>query len=97
MEQKTMSTDKLGSRSVPNPLLKTIRCGSVVLSIFENQSQRPGATTLYYTVKVSRSYRDTEGNWHDTNSFQKSQLPQLLYACQRALEFIEALESPPPF
>jgi hypothetical protein len=82
---------------VPNPLVRTIACGNVQLSIFENVGQRQGAATLYYTVKVSRSYRDNDGKWNYTNSFHKSQLPQLLYACHKALEYIEAAESQPPF
>lgn len=80
-----------------NPLVQTIHCGNVQLLIFENEGQRPGSPTLYYTVKISRSYRDADGNWNYTNSFHKSQLPQLLYACQKALEYIEAVESQPPF
>ena len=60
------------------------------LLIFENHSR---AGEIYNTVKVSRSYRDPEGTWQDTNSFYKSQLPQLTYACQRALQFLEEAES----
>lgn len=84
-------------KAAPNPLVQTITCGNVLLSIFENETQRQGATAIYYTVKVSRSYRDTEGNWNYTNSFYKSQLPQLLHACQKALEFVESAELQPPF
>ena len=92
------SHDQAGSDIVaPNPLVQTITCGNVQLSIFENEGQRQGSATLYYTVKVSRSYRDAHGNWNYTNSFHKSQLPQLLYACQKALEYIEAAESQSPF
>lgn len=80
-----------------NPLVQTIHCGNVQLAIFENEGQRQGTPAVYYTVKVSRSYRDIAGNWNSTNSFHKSQLPQLLYACQKALEYIEAVESQPPF
>lgn len=83
--------------AAPNPLVQSITCGNVQLSIFQNEGQRQGSATLYYTVKVSRSYRDTNGNWNYTNSFYKSQLPQLLYACQKALEYIESAESLPPF
>ena len=79
----------------PNPLMKTITCGNVLLSIFENESQRQG--DVYYTAKASRSYRDQDGNWNYTNSFYKSHLPQLIYACQKALEFIEEAESATPF
>jgi hypothetical protein len=80
-----------------NPLVQTIHCGNVQLAIFENEGQRQGSPTIYYTVKVSRSYRDSDGNWNYTNSFYKSQLPQLLYACQKALEYLEAAQSQPPF
>ena len=80
-----------------NPLVKTIACGNVLFSIFENQGQRNGEATVYYTVKASRSYRDPDGNWSYTNSFYKSHLPQLIYACQKALEFLEDTETHPPF
>jgi hypothetical protein len=83
--------------AAPNPLVQTISCGNVQLSIFENEGQRQGVATLYYSVKVSRSYRDAAGNWNYTNTFYKSQLPQLLYACQKALEYLEVAESQPPF
>ena len=92
------SQDQAGRDAVvPNPLVQTIACGNVQLSIFQNEGQRQGSATRYYTVKVSRSYRDSNGNWNYTNSFYKSQLPQLLYACQKALEYLEAAESQPPF
>jgi hypothetical protein len=52
---------------------------------------------VYFTVKASRSYRDADGQWCYTNSFYKSHLPQLIYACQQALRFIEDAESPSPF
>ena len=84
-----------------NPLVQMITCGNVRLSIFENDSQQPSEVALYYTVKVSRSYRDGEGKWQSTSSFYKSHLPQLIYACQRALAFVEDAESraaaAPPF
>jgi len=84
-----------------NPLVQMITCGNVRLSIFENASQQSGDAAWYYTVKVSRSYRDGEGKWQSTSNFYKSHLPQLIYACQRALEFLEAAESEsvsaPPF
>ena len=76
--------------------VKTISCGNVMLSIFRNQAQR-GPDATYYTVKVSRSYRDPEGSWNYASSLYKSQLPQLVYVCHKALEFIEDAESEPPF
>jgi hypothetical protein len=80
-----------------NPLVKTIACGNVFCSIFENRRQRNGCETLYYTVKTTRGYRDADGAWVFTNSFYKSHLPQLIHVCQKALEFLEEAESEVPF
>jgi len=80
-----------------NPLVKSIACGNVVCSIFENRGQRNGYATLYYTVKATRGYRDANGNWVYTNSFYKSHLPQLIHVYQKALEFLEDADSESPF
>ena len=79
----------------PNPLVKTIDCGNVLISIFENHRHRNGEETVYYTVKPSRGYRAPDGNWGYTNSFYKSHLPQLIYACQKAIEFLEHVDDSP--
>lgn len=91
------SDEPTRDRADRNPLVKTITCGNVLFSIFENHGQRNGTATLYYTVKASRSYRDPDGNWNYSSSFYKSHLPQLIYACQKALEFLENEDSQPPF
>lgn len=84
-----------------NPLVKIVTCGNVRLSIFENDRQPSADAAMYYTVQVSRSYRDGAGKWQSTSSFYKSHLPQLIYACQRALALVEDAESAaaaaPPF
>lgn len=74
-----------------------ISCGNVFCSIFVNDGERHGSATVYYTIRISRSYREPDGTWRYTNSFYKSHLPQLLHACQKALEFVEASETAPPF
>jgi hypothetical protein len=89
-----------GDDEKKNPLVRSISCGNVRLAIFENASGHRSEATPYYTVNASRSYRDEAGNWKSTSTFYKSHLPQLIYTCQRALEFIEDAESEalsPPF
>lgn len=94
----TSPTDESNpDRTHYNPLAKSIACGNVVCSIFQNRGQRNGNSTVYYTVKITRSYRDANGAWVDTNSFYKSHLPQLIHVCQKALEFIEELDCEVPF
>jgi hypothetical protein len=93
VDEPNLEADSTGS----HPLVKTIACGSVACSIFENQGQRHGMATVYYTVKISRGYRDHDGYWRYTTSFYKSQLPQLIHVCRKALEFVEDAESQPPF
>ena len=46
--------------ATPNPLVKMLSCGSVLLSIFENEGQRNGVATLYYTVKASLASPSTD-------------------------------------
>lgn len=44
----------------------------------------------YFTVKMSRAYRDNEGEWHETNTYSRDHLPKLAVASnmmfQRLLE-----------
>jgi hypothetical protein len=80
-----------------NPLVKTIACGNVLCSIFENRGQRNGSATVYYTIKTTRSYRDVNGTRVYANNFYKSHLPQLIYVCQKALAFLENADSDIPF
>jgi hypothetical protein len=53
-----------------------IRYGSVRATIWRNDSAKGG----FYTVTLSRCYRDERNVWHDTGSFHFKDLPHLAKA-----------------
>ena len=55
-----------------NTPLDTIRDGSLKATIWKN----PGKADKppFYTVNLTRSYKDDQGNWRESNSFNGSEL-----------------------
>lgn len=48
-----------------NTPVKTIADGRLKAAIWRNESEKGP----FYSVTFTRSYRDADGNWHDTDSF----------------------------
>ncbi len=48
-----------------NKPIETIRDGSLKATIWERQGEKGP----FYSVEITRSYRDQNGAWHDSNSF----------------------------
>lgn len=48
-----------------NTPIKTIADGRLKAAIWRNESEKGP----FYSVTFTRSYRDADGNWHDTDSF----------------------------
>ena len=53
-----------------NKPVDTIRDGSLKATIWMNQRENGKA----YSVQITRSYKDDQGNWHDSDSFSGSEL-----------------------
>jgi len=53
-----------------NTPVDTIRDGSLKATIWMN----PKENGNFYSVQITRSYKDEQGNWHDTDSFSGSEL-----------------------
>jgi hypothetical protein len=71
--------------SAQNKPVQTIRYGSVKATIWRNDGEQ-GA---FYTVTVSRSWRDkTTNEWHDSSSFHFKDLPHLAKAVSDAHSWI---------
>lgn len=67
-------------REVKNtPLFKT-KIGLVKGSVWLNDS--------YYSVTILRSYKDAEGNWHDTGSYGHDDLLNVAKVAERCETFI---------
>ncbi len=63
------------------PPVHTLRYGLIKVSIWENEA---GNGSTFFSVTVSRSYQDERDEWHDTQSFNFSDLPTLAKAVNDA-------------
>lgn len=64
----------------PNRPVETLREGSLKAAIWRNESENGS----YHSVTVARSYRDKEGNLHDTNSLRAKDMLGLSELARRA-------------
>ena len=68
--------------------IKTLRDGNIQLAIWENISEK-GA---FYTVTLSRSYKDSDGNYKNTHSFGSNDLLKINQLTHHAYMVIKELE-----
>jgi hypothetical protein len=66
--------------------IHTIRAGGVKATIWQNQGE--GGNT-FLTTTITRSYRDGNGEWKETNTFMAHQLPQLELVARKSYEFTQ--------
>lgn len=65
--------------------IKTFKLGQVRVSIWENVNATGGE---YCSARFERSYRDREGNWHNTQSFVLKDILNLIQLAAQAAWFI---------
>ena len=70
--------------------------GGISVAIWVNTADTPDGPRVFRSVTISpRRYLDREsGEWKDASSYNPGQLPALVFALQKALEFV--LETPLP-
>ena len=71
-----------------NKPVKTFRCGGVKATIWNNKNDKGE----FYTVSVTRIYKDKKDEWKDTNSMRVNDLPKLSTVCSKAFEYINLKE-----
>jgi len=69
-----------------NKPVQTFRMGTVKASVWANQS----ADKTFYSVTFSRGYKDDKGEWHDTDSYGRDDLPRIEKLAAKAYEWIFA-------
>ena len=67
-----------------NTPIQTLTDGRIKAAIWKNLGEKGN----FYSVTFTRSYRDTEGNWHDTDSFSGTELLILGRLSARAYDAI---------
>lgn len=65
--------------------VKRFRIGFVEASIWRNETN---GDRKFYSVKISRSYKDDDGNYQSTDSFGHGDLPALERVTARAETWI---------
>jgi hypothetical protein len=70
--------------------VKVLRIDDVSCSIFKRSVKGRD----YYSLSLSRSYKDSSGVWRYTKSFDFDDLGKIISLCQQADEYIRGLLSP---
>ena len=64
--------DKTPQTSTQKPAAK-VKAGAVVGTIWPNEGQNGP----FYTITLSRSYKDREGNWQRTSNLRQKDMPDV--------------------
>jgi len=76
-----------------NKPIKTYKAGAVKASVFENKAEFNGRETTTHRVVVDKIYKDSNGKWQSTNSFNAStELTKAILVLQKAYEFCTGLQ-----
>ena len=65
-----------------NKPIDTLRDGNLKATIWKNFGEKGN----FYTVNLTRSYKDEAGNYHDSDSFSGSELLRIAHLATRAYD-----------
>ncbi len=65
----------------------TIRDRNLKATIWKNTGEKGD----FYTVQFTRSYRDDQGNYHDSDSYSGSELLRIARLAQKAFDYTAEL------
>lgn len=75
---------------------KKIRAIPVTATIWVNEVKtNEGEVRSFRTISLERSYKDKEGNWHNTSSLRVNDLPKATLVLNKAYEYISVREEEP--
>lgn len=67
----------------------TLRDGALKATIWKNQAENG----TFYSVDLSRTYQDEQGDYHDSHSFSGSELLRIAHLASKAYDQITDLRS----
>ena len=65
---------------------KRSESGIISCVLWKKQRTVNGRSVTVLTATVERRYRDKDGNWKSGDSFDRSDIPRVIYSLQRAYE-----------
>ena len=80
-----LASSSMQTESTGNKPAHSIRYGNVKATIWPNESEDNGT---FYSVTLTRSWRDEKQEWHDSQSFNFKDLPHLAKAVNDAHSWI---------
>lgn len=69
-----------------NKPLATLRDGAIKATIWTNKNDEG---RIRYSIDISRSYTDKDGNWHDTHYFGRNELLRVGRLARKAYDAID--------
>jgi len=72
---------------------KSFRLRGVSVSVFENSAKTKDREVTFHKVAIQRSYRDSDGEWQNTTSFGRDDLPVLGLLLKQAWQHILEIEA----
>ena len=76
---------------MPDKPQRELRSGRIRVSIWKNTAAKGD----YYSVNLTRLYKDKDGKWQRTESFKAQDLLDIAALCQRAHQLLRIEESKP--
>jgi len=65
--------------------VKKFSAGAVQVAVWENEGKEG---TNYYSVSMSKRYKDKNDEWKDSSSLKQTDLPKAVLALNKAYEYL---------
>lgn len=65
-----------------------VRAGNIQVDVWENEAEKNGQKFKAYSSKVTKSYKDKDGNWKTTDSLQTAEMPKVIELLREAYVWI---------
>jgi len=83
--------EKITSQDAKKKPVATIRVDDCSASVWAREFVVQGQPKKFYSVTLERSYKDRDGAWKYTKSFDSDSLGKIVSLCQQASETINGL------
>ena len=94
-ESAATSSQQNASHDAKRGPIESVRIGDVSASIWKREHQIRGEQRAFYSVTLERSFRDRDGAYRYTKSFDRDSLGTLLAVIQKADEYLQTLQQEP--
>jgi len=91
--EKPVATDAAGAlQDAKRKPVASLRADDVSASVWAREFVIQGQPRTFYSVTLERSYKDRDGAWKYTKSFDADSLGKIVSLCQQASETIRGLQ-----